>query len=81
MAETHVNQTGNGGNGRAGLYALMAIIIALIIVAIVLFLPRGDDGTRNIEADIRIEAPQVPTGGGQGDTDGGTTDGGAGDGG
>lgn len=74
MVDTQVNQTGNGGgNGRSGLYALLAIIIALMIVAIILFLPRADDGTRDIDADIRIEAPDLPDrddgeGAGQGTT-------------
>lgn len=79
MADTQVNQTG-GGDGRGGLYALMAIIIVLIVVAIVLFLPRAQDDTRDIDADIRIETPELPDrGNGQGATppDGG---GGAGDG-
>lgn len=80
MADTQVNQSG-GGEGRGGLYALMAIIIVLIIVALVLFLPRGAaDDTTDIDADIRIETPEVPDrGNGQGGTpppDGG----GAGDG-
>jgi hypothetical protein len=78
MADTQVNQSGNGGGGgQGGLYALMAIIIVLIIVAIVLFLPRGvQDGTRDIDADIRIETPEIPDRGtGQGGTppDGGGT--------
>lgn len=62
MAETHVHQAPNGGNGgRGGLYALLAIIIVLIVLAIVLFLPgRGGDGTRDIDADIRIETPDLP---------------------
>lgn len=69
MAET----TNDGGRG--GLYAMLAIIIFLIIIAIVLFLPRGDtNGTRDIDADIRIEAPDVTDRNGGGD--GGNGDGG-----
>jgi hypothetical protein len=61
MADTQVNQSGSGGDGRGGLYVLMGIVLALVIVALVLFLPRGaDDGTRDIDADIRIETPELP---------------------
>jgi uncharacterized membrane protein len=78
MADTtHVHHTGNGGNGRGGLYVLMGIIIALIIVALVLFLPRGTgDDTRDIDADIRIETPEMPAAPGDGNTGGGGTGGG-----
>jgi hypothetical protein len=61
MADTQVNQTGGGGDGgRGGLYALLAIVIVLVIVAIILFVPRANDGTRDIDADIRIETPDMP---------------------
>jgi hypothetical protein len=79
MADTQVNQTG-GGDGMGGLYALLAIVIALIIVALILFIPRGaDDGTRDIEADIRIETPELPERSPPPD-DGGDAGGGNGDG-
>lgn len=70
--DTHVHQQPppNGGHGdRGGLYALLAIIIVLIIIAIVLFLPGNGNGTRDIDADIRIETPALPDrNGGQGTT-------------
>lgn len=75
MAERETRTT-NGGGGRGGLYALLTIIIVLIIVAIVLFMPRaGSNGTDDIDADVRIEAPEVDRNG-AGNTGGGGSDGG-----
>lgn len=76
MAETHHHHHGGGDGGRGGLYVLGAIIIALIIVALVLFLPRGGtDGARDIDADIRIETPEVPGTGQRSPGNGGGTGG------
>ncbi len=69
MADTRAGNT--GGDGRGALYAMVVIVIALIIIAMILFMPRGgDDGTRDIDADIRIEAPERPAPGGDGQPDG-----------
>jgi hypothetical protein len=77
--DTHVHNPGNGGDGGRGvLYALLAVVVVLIIVGLILFVPRETtDGTRDIDADIRIETPDFRPDPG----DGGTGQGGGGQGG
>lgn len=66
MAQVNYNEPSaprGGGDGNAGIYAILVIIAVLIIGAVLYFSgvlgPRtdGDDG---INADIDIEAPEMP---------------------
>lgn len=56
-------QQGNGGQG--GIYAIL-IIIVIPILAAVLYMSGaftgGGNGDADIEADVNIEAPEVPGG-------------------
>jgi hypothetical protein len=65
MAQVNYNQPAEpqgGGNGNAGIYAILVIIAVLIVGAVLYF--SGVLGQRtaedDINADIDIEAPEVP---------------------
>lgn len=52
---------GRTGDGQGGIYAILVVIVILIIAAIFFFAVRGGDGTRDIDANIEIQTPQVET--------------------
>ena len=58
---TQVNRNEGGGNG--GVYAILIIIVILIVGAVLYFSgvlgQRADDGD-DVNADIKIEAPEMP---------------------
>lgn len=64
---------GDGGGGQGGIYAILIIIVILILAAVLYmsgaFGGRGVDDATDINADIEIEAPDVP--GTEGDGGGG----------
>ena len=70
-------QEGEGGGGQGGIYAILIIIVILILAA-VLYMSgafgggAADDAT-DINADVEIEAPEMP---GTGDEVGGGGEGG-----
>lgn len=56
-----VNQSGGDGNG--GIYAILVIIVILIVGAVLYFsgvLGERSDAGDDINADIEIEAPEIP---------------------
>jgi hypothetical protein len=56
----------DASGSNTGLYVFMAVILLLLVFALLWFggvVGGGDRGTRNIDADIRIETPDVGGGG------------------
>ena len=67
MAEVHHHnapEVRSGGGGNGGIYAILVIIVVLIVGAVLYFSgvlgPRADADGDDIDADVRIEAPEMP---------------------
>lgn len=59
--EKEVIVTGDGGGGGAGM--LIGVILVLAVIAVLFFVFKDNifgSGTKNIDADVKIETPAAP---------------------